>query len=113
MQGKDGRGVCRVETWKTYTFAQSATRANKEAGANRATDGDHVQVSGSHGSLQLDNPKAIVSLLEGLQVEAIARHELLVGNHGCPLGDDLRCTTLLGGRGVRLDGFDLGRHYDA
>lgn len=73
----------------------------------------------SHGPLQLNDAKAIVSLPERIEVESIARHVILMRNADgrLLLADDLACAligapiaTLLGIRGARLQDFVFCSH---
>lgn len=103
---------------KTYTRAQSRARTDEETGADGTTDGDHVEMARLHGTLELDETPAIVGLLEGLGVEAIAGHEALLAMSARRLlGDDLAgsligeaIAALLAAQGTGVEGFVLGGH---
>ena len=56
------------DTSSTYTFAQGATRTNKETSTDGATDGNHVQVTMFQRLVKL-----VVSIGQGARLEGLRR----------------------------------------
>lgn len=59
---------------------EGAARADEEAGADGAADGDHVQVAALHAAVHLDDAAAVVARLEAVEADAQARHEGLLAD---------------------------------
>ncbi len=78
-------------------LGERTARADEEAGANGATNGDHVQVAGPHAALELDDAGAIVALLEGLQAgDHCGSSEVLVPREGSGMVDEPIVAVILG-----------------
>lgn len=81
----------------TYTLVQSTAGTDEKTSTDGATDGNHLQMTRLERSLQLDNFRAIVLLLEGINCEAVSGHEALlrVSRAGF-LGKDMRSAFIFG-----------------
>jgi hypothetical protein len=96
----------------TYTFVEGATGPDEEPSADRTANGDHVQMTGLHAAVKLDDAAAILLALEGLDGQTVAGGPRLVGV--VELGDNVlrrgpvmasrALLTTIGGNGI------LGRH---
>lgn len=63
---------------KTYTLVERTTGTDEETSTNGATNGNHVQVTGLHGTIKLDKTMAVVLAAEGVEVETVTGHPGLV-----------------------------------
>jgi hypothetical protein len=62
----------------TYTSAEGTSGTDEETSTNRTTNGNHVHVAGLHGLVEFDRATSARTALERFQVQAIARHEVLL-----------------------------------
>jgi hypothetical protein len=62
---------------ETYTLGEGSTGTDEETSTNGATDGNHVQVARLHGPVKLDHGTGLGAALERLEVQTVARPEVL------------------------------------
>lgn len=62
----------------TYTIGKSSTRTDEETSTDGTTDGNHVKMACLHGLVEDNQWATLGAALEGLHVETIAGHEVLL-----------------------------------
>lgn len=62
----------------TYTTVEGTTRTDEETSTDGATNGNHVQMARLHRLVEDNKCAALGTALEGLEVETIAGHEVLL-----------------------------------
>jgi len=62
----------------TYTPGKSTTGTDEETSTDGTTDGNHVKMASLHGLVEYDHRALLGTTLEGLHVQTVAGHEVLL-----------------------------------